>query len=262
MATIGGKFIHGLVNNLLYREYRGKQIVQSMPDTSKNHRTAGTKKAAKVFGRASKLAFHIRVGLSWATGRFYDGTMIYRFNTEILHCLNSVKNTDTETFNFKADTFLSLVGFEFNVGSPLRNHLLVRPDITLNGTTLQVNIPEIKVPIELKFPDRSEGCKLLIVTTMIDLVHNRTKFLSPQIMDIPYSYKPIVVPEQTIEFEVVPGCLCITAISLQYVKSSFAGDMIINTKSFNPAAILHAYIADGTVDPLVTERWGPIDFGR
>lgn len=257
MARIGGKFIRGLMNDVVYREYRGQQILQSKPHTPKQHRTEGTEKAATVFGKASKLAAEIRVGLHHISTRFCDGKMNYRLSAEILHSLNSVKNTTTQTFDLKPDSFRSLVGFEFNLNSPLKNNLLVQPIISLNGTTLQIEIPELKIPIALKFPeDRLDRCKLIIVNTMIDLVQGRTHTPAPQIMDIPYSYTATLVPKQTFEFEVTPGCLCITAISLQYIKSSFAGDIVVNNKLFNPTAIIYSAIIEGTVNPSDTKSWG------
>lgn len=256
MAKLKGKIIKGQVNDMVYREYRGEQIVQSLPNIKKKNRTEGTKKAATVFGKATKLAAEIRVGLDNTTIRFYDGRMIYRLSTEVLHCLNSVKNSETQTFNLKEDSFRSLVGFEFNLDSPLKNNLLVAPNITLTGTTLKVEIPELKIPIDLKFPeDRLNRCRLMIENTQIDLVNRQSSPPSPQLMDIPYSYKPTLVPGQAFEFEVASGCLCITAISLQYVNSSFAGDIIVNTKSFNPAAIVHAFIAEGTANPINRDDW-------
>lgn len=259
MAKLKGKIIRGLVNNMVYREYRGEQIIQSAPHIKKKKRTEGTKKAAGVFGKASKLAAEIRVGLDHTTVRYYDGKMIYRLSAEVLHCLNSAKVTDSQSFNFKEDSFRSLLGFEFNLNSPLKTNLLVQPVITLHGTTLQIEIPDLKIPIELKFPgDRLERCRLMLEHTIIDLVHGRTHSPTPQLMDIPYSYEPTLVPKQTFEFEVAPSCLCLTAISLQYVNSSFAGDVIVNTKSFNPAAIVHAFIAEGNVDATdSTRRWIP-----
>ncbi|HTM98037.1 MAG TPA: hypothetical protein VL088_04815 [Pedobacter sp.] len=258
MAHIKGKFIHGKMNDSVYRELNGKQIIQSMPATEEKKRTEGTKKAATVFGKASKLAAEIRSGLHHISSRFYDGQMIARLSKEVLYSLNAAKITETQSFNFKEDSFRSLVGFEFNIKSPLKTNLLVAPTFSLTGTTLKVAIPEINVPIDLKFPeDRLEGCKLLVLTTILDLVHKRTKRTTPQIMDIPYSYEPKVLPGKTFEFEVTPGCLCITAISLQFTKSSFAGDIIVNNKLFNPAAIIHAFIPPGTSDNAVVEKWPP-----
>lgn len=260
MGVIKGKFIKGAVGSVVFREYRGSQIIQGNPKIIKGHRTEGTKKAAKTFGKASKLAGGIRWGLGYICHKFYDGTMIYRFNAEILRCLNGAKDPETQLFHFNAHSFRSLAGFEFNAGSMVKNNFFVQPTVTTADTRLLVTIPDIKIPIDLKWPiERPKCCKLLVVTSMIDLNNGRTDLGKPQVMDITYSYKPNVVPGQTFEFEVVPGCLCITAISLQYVEETFIGDNTINSKSFNPGAILHAYIADGVIDPSLTRDWQPFD---
>jgi hypothetical protein len=255
MGTIKGKFIKGKAGSLVYREYRGKQIVQGIPDVIKTHRTEGTKKAAKIFGKASKLAGGIRWGLAYACANFYDGTMIYRFNTEILRCLNAIKDPETQQFNFSSDSFSTLAGFEFNTESMVKNNFFVQPSVAIEGTRLQVTIPEMQIPSALKWPiDRPECCKMIITNTMIDLKHGCTRNLKdPQVMEIPYSYTPSVVGAQTFDFEIVPGCLCVTAISLQYIEKTFVGQNIVNSKIFNPAAILHAYIDDGIIDPALTK---------
>ena len=97
----------------------------------------------------------------------------------------------------------------------------------------------------------------MIEHAIIDLENRLTYSAPPKLMDIPYSYQPKVVPGQTFEFEVVPGCLCITAISLLYINSSFGGDVIVNSKIFNPAAIVHAFISEGTNADPGEERWTP-----
>ena len=260
MGIIKGKFIKGKAGSVVYREYRDKQVVQGMPKVHKSHRTEGTKKAAKTFGKASKLAGGIRWGLAYICGKFYDGTMIYRLNTEILRCLTAVKDKETQEFNFSAESFRSLAGFEFNVGSMVKNNFYVQPSVTIEGTSLLVTIPEIKIPTEIKWPiDRPKSCKLMIVTAMIDLNNGRADFGNPQVMDIPYSYEPSIVPQQTFEFEIKPGCFCVTAINLLYIEDTFIGESTVNTKSFNPAAILHAHIAEGSTDPTFTKSWYTYD---
>jgi hypothetical protein len=261
MAKLKGKIIKGQVNNMVYREYRGEQIIQSSPKIKKKNRTDGTKKAAKVFGKATKLAAEIRLGLDNTTIRLYDGRMIYRLCKEVLHCLNSVKDSETQTFNLKEDSFRSLVGFEFNIDSPFKSNLLVSPTITVLGSTLKVSIPDLNVPIELKFPDnRIHHCRIMIENTLIDFANRISYSPLPQLLTIPNAYKPTVVAGQTVEFEVAPGCLCITAITLQYINPSFAGDVILNTKAFNPAAIVHAFIAEGTAEPGGKDDWSPFSY--
>ncbi|SFH25184.1 hypothetical protein [Pedobacter insulae] len=256
MANISGKFIKGQVANLVYRDYRGKQIVQGKPHVRKSHLTEGTKKAADIFGKSSRLAAGLRRALAYVCFKLYDGTMIYRLNAEILRCLNSVKDPETGELNFAADSFQTLAGFEFNVNSMVKNNFFVQPKITIDGLVLKVTIPELKIPLELKSPiERLNECRLIIAVAMVDLTHSHSDLEEPQLMVIPYSFKPTLVPEQTFEFPILPGCLCVTAISLKYVEKHFAGESILNNKSFNPAAILHATIAEGTVDPAMTKNW-------
>lgn len=259
MGTIKGKLIKGKAGSLVFREYRGKQIVQGIPEVIQSHRTEGTKKAASLFGKSSKLASGIRWGLGHICAKFYDGTMIYRFNAEILRCLNAAKDPERQ-FDFNAHSFRTLAGFEFNVGSMVKNYFYVLPSVAITGTTLKVTIPEIKIPTDLKWPiDRPKTCKLLIATISIDLEQGKTNFGLPQVMDIPYTYTPSLVDSQTFGFEMIPGCLHITAITLQYIEETFIGETTINTKSFNPAAILHAHIADGTTDTGITKDWYKFD---
>ncbi len=256
MATMKGKFIRGKAGSLVYRELLGQQIIQGLPRVSKGKRTEGTKNSATLFGKASKLAGGLRWGLGYICGKFYDGTMIYRLNTEILRCLTAVKDPGTPYFKFTADTFRTLAGFEFNAKSMVKNYFYVQPSVTISGNTLQVTIPEIKIPVELKWPiDRPKSCKLMIVTSIIDLKKGSTNFGNPQVMEIPYTYTPSIVASQNFEFEMVPGCLHITGITLQYIENTFIGDTTVNTKFFNPAAILHAHIADGTSDENPATAW-------
>jgi len=41
---------------------------------------------------------------------------------------------------------------------------------------------------------------------------------------------------------------------------AFAGNLRINSKSFNPAAILKAFIIPGTVNPDATDGWREMSF--
>lgn len=260
MAIIKGKFLSGLVGSMVYKHHQGKQVVQSKPFTPKNHFTEGTVKASKIFGRASTLARYIRVGLGSTYGRFYDGTMIYRLNKAVLNCLLSCKDGASQDFNITDDTFKPLAGFEFNVASPVKYQFFKQPIITVSDSKLEVTIPELQIPKELKFDPKSSSCKLVIAVAVLDFVNGQMKYVPAQLMEIQNSYRPSLSIAKTFEFETAPGCLCIIAISLQYLEKTFAGDFILNSKSFNPAAILHAYVSDGQVTPGKNPDWDDIDF--
>lgn len=256
MGTIKGKFIKGLVGTAIFREYRGKQVVQGTPQILESNRTVGTKNAATVFGKASQLASGIRRGLTQICGKYYDGTMIYRLNAEVLRCLNAVKDSETQQFKYGTDSFRSLAGFEFHAGSMVKDYLHLQPQVTVEGAKLQVTIPDIQIPAALKWPPAYlKSCKLAMVVTLIDLGNGSVNRGAIKVMDIPYTHHPKVVTGQTFEFDLIPGCLCITGISPQYIENTFVGESNVNSKSFNPAAILDARLLEGSTDPAETKNF-------
>jgi hypothetical protein len=260
MAIIKGNYLRGLVGSVVAREHRGQQVIQSKPKTPKNHRTEGTEKAAKVFGLASKLANAIRHGLHEAYGTYYDGTMIYRLNTEVLHCLNKVKRQEDQDFDLIESSFQGLAGFEFNINSPVRHQLLVQPGIVVEDRQLHITTPELKLPSSLKFPNQNGSCKLALCQAQVDLSNGCSEYMLTQVMDIPYTHQVSTLPLQNFTFDMEPGCLSVIAISLQFIERTFVGDLIINSKNFNPAAILHTHFIPGEADAGQTRYWRDFNF--
>lgn len=261
MATIKGKFIHGTIGNTVYRNYRGTQILQSKPEMDKRNRTDATVNAAKTFGKASKLSYAIRFGLQHISLKWHDSTMNFRLNSEILRCLSIAKNGEKQAFNFNVDTFKSLAGFEFNINSPLKKHLYVQPALRIAENRLFIDIPDLHIPGDIRFPEERIDCRLMIATTMIDLTKGLVTIPEPQSMDIPGYFKTNHSPGQTFTFDLMPGCLCITGISLEYIEKTFAGVYVINHKSFHPAAILHAFMTEGTADHTNSnDHWSKLNF--
>lgn len=264
MATIKGKFIHGVIGGMVYRNYRGQQIVQSTPVIREKNRTAGTVNAARVFGKASKLAYVVRFGLEHICHKWYDSTMNYRLNAEILRCLTMAKNNETQAFNFSTEMFRSLAGFEFNINSPLKKHLFVQPVLHMEENRLLVDIPDLHVPGDIRLPEERIDCRLLMTTTMIDLTNGFVTLAEPQYMDIKGYFKTNHTPGKRFTFDLMPGCLCITGIALEFIEETFSGKHVINHKSFHPAAILHAQLTQGTPDHSTyddDDRWWNLNFG-
>jgi hypothetical protein len=259
MAKRVGKFLKGLVGGTVLKEYRGKQLLIIKPHFNPDHLTEGTKKAAKTFGSASIVAYWIRTALRAVITKFHDGTMNYRLNTAVLNCLNAAQDQESRSFQFDPESFNGLRGFEFNVGSPLKNNFFAQPVTSISANTLEVAFPQIQVPNDIKFPKGSTYVRLVIGAVMLDLVYGHVNLISLQSMDI-QNNRAAPAPPRTFEFAVEPGCLCVTAISLQYFETTFAGDFIINSKTFNPAAVLSAGFAEGIVDPKQTKDWSEMDF--
>ncbi|SDL64122.1 Uncharacterized conserved protein YbcV, DUF1398 family, partial [Pedobacter sp. ok626] len=54
----------------------------------------------------------------------------------------------------------------------------------------------------------------------------------------------------------------ISMFSFQFIQKTFAGNLLINSKSFNPVAVFRAVIADGTVDQEHTKEWDDMSVVR
>jgi len=246
MATIKNNFIKGTAGGNVYKRYRNKQVITALPHFFPEKMTQPTKNAAATFGKSSSLAANIRGSLKAIINPNYDGTAIYRFNKEVLSCLNRAKNAADQTYHFTPDSFETLAGFEFNIDSPMRYQFLAKPVMNISETLLQVNFPEMTIPAELRFPKEIQDCKILINTVMVDLKNGEIKACDPpQSLDVSYSFPSSVIPAHTFNFDIVPGMLCVVGFSLQYFEETFAGNFYVNSKSFNPSAILYARIAPG-----------------
>jgi hypothetical protein len=260
MAKFDGKFLTGIVGPVVYKKYRGMQLVTAKSRLTLERQTPNTHKAAAIFGLTSSLAADMRRNVGKVVTDFYDGTMVYRFKTAVQLAMRQAMDPETGTYHFTTNSFDRLNGFEFNADSPVMHHLFVQPEQQLTGNTLTLKLPEMKIPQDLKFPKKASSCILNIAVGMYDLTYGHSIICPIQSIEIPYSYETEILPERQFDFVIVPGCLCITLLSFQFVQKTFSGNQIINSKGFNPVALFRATIADGTVDKEHTKGWQSMRF--
>ena len=261
MAQLDGKIFKGILGNTILKNYRGKQLVQQKPRIPKSHMTAKTLKAADTFGVASKLGSYIRIALHGNISSRPEGTLVSRLVGELMECLYTGKNKAKNEYDLNTGHFSSLNGFEFNINSLLRRHLFAKPKVNLSGTHLQVQLPELNISEDIKFITDASYCKLVICVGMFSLDHGWYTEHVPQSMDIPRSNKNNKIPARDFNYVVPEGCLITVGISLQYFEESYIGDVSLNTKVFNPGAILAAYVSEhGNEVPSIAEDSREMDF--
>lgn len=260
MAKHDGKFLRGMIGPVVNKTYRDQQVITQSPRYNPNNRTEPSKKAALKFGVASNFSCSIRDNFNLMIAGLYDGPMINRLLKEVRIILEQSLDEQTGTFNFEQESFNRLNGFEFNEDSPLRDNLFVQPSTTLTGQNLQVSFPEMHIPRDLKFPKTSGICMMGVALGMYDLSNGRRMMSPVQSVEVKCNPEGILLPAKNFDFETEPGCLCIVVISLQYLKATFAGNMLINSKQFSPCGILKAIMTDGHPDPEKTKHWKKIDF--
>jgi uncharacterized protein YbcV (DUF1398 family) len=262
MAKFDGKFLTGVVGPAVFKKYRNMQLVTGKSRLTKLQQTENTHKAATQFGIASTLAEQFRSVTTEIITDFYDGTMIYRFRTDVQKALKQAFDAQSETYHFTTNSFDRLNGFEFNADSPVMDNFFVQPEQTIEGNMLTIKLPEMLVSKDMKFPAKASSCFLNIAVGMYDLTYGNRTMCPIQSIEIPRGSKDNVIPAQELNFEIEPGCLCISMFSFQFIQKTFSGNLIINSKTFNPVAVFRAVIADGTVDQEQTEKWDEMSVVR
>ena len=237
MASRKGKFITGAVGPVVFRTYRGKQIISSKARTD-YHIAEGTMKNANTFGKSSTFACLIRDNLKDVITPNYDGTMPGRLVQEVVYTLTNARHPETNEFYFGPSSFAQLSGFQFNRNSLFNRSLSVEPSITVTDNMLTLHLPEFNVPKDFKFPLNATSCNINFSVMEFNLLEGtkkkalrgtttvaNTKGLSPA--------QEWIVPLQE-------GWLSVVAISLNYVQQTFAGNVVLNNKEFCPAMIIKA----------------------
>lgn len=260
MARLEGKFIKGIVGPTVYKKYRDKQVVQKAPEYSPSSQSEASKESATIFGIASNLAMTFRDTLNPIITDEVPGDMVNRLNSDVVNILNQSLDPVNGGFVFNTNSFNRLNGFEFNSKSMVRDNFFAQPSLHVTGSQLAINIPEIQMPAEFKYPKGIEWCMLSFGLAMFDLSYGHAFFSPVEKKEIKYAYDAAPIPAQQFSFEIEPGCLCIVVISLQFLKNTFAGRMFYNTIDFNPVAILNAFIADGNVDVERLKNWDQMKF--
>jgi hypothetical protein len=219
--------------------------------------TESTKKSASIFGQGSKLAGAVRGNLRMVINYNYDAEMINRFNTPLKTILRQCYNAETDQFDFQEDSFDRLAGFEFNSKSLLINSLWVKPGMRFSENNLTINIPEMTIPAQLKFPTNANYCELKITVSQIAL-HDGLQH-HPLFQQIEINKNQNLIPAQEFNFEIPDGVFCVAGIGLSYFSLQNNIKTPINSKIFNPAAIIGTIITPGTFTdpgPVLTATGG------
>jgi len=237
MAVVKGKFIIGAVGPVIYKIYRGQQVITGKA-RGKVKISAETIKSASTFGKASSFATQLRTSVSQIVTSNYDGTMPHRLTRDIVHVLIKGLDPETGTFYFNASSFEALRGFQFNIKSPFDYSLQELPYISVSGNEVTLHLPEIIVPKHLKFPPKATSCHINFSMVEFNLVDKTRKITLLGSTTIANSKSAI--PAQEWKAPVKPGWFSVIAMSLIYVQRNFTGEVALNTKEYCPAMIVSA----------------------
>ena len=124
--------IRGKIDNIVYRGYKDKQIMQIAPKRVKQ--TLSTKLSALEFGLAARQAKFMRDVLHNVYEEC-DGNMVRRFTATVAACIRTAEKEIGERDLHDAD-LSQLQGFSFNEKAPFERLVSVSPtlDVAANGS--------------------------------------------------------------------------------------------------------------------------------
>ena len=252
MATIDQKgMVHGTAGSVIYREYRGKNIIQGKAKAFKQ--TEKTIRSATEFGLSSSAAAVIRTAFEPAYF-FKDGTAAYRSTQQVYRSiLNNVSGEKGKRDVHNGDLSL-LNGLDFNANSKLHEALKMSHEVSKNASgQVRVNLGSLNTQTDIKRPKNASGAymkhRIRIMLVAFNFRDEYYENLGFQDVDLE-GYQTI--DEQVINFtETVPGdCLALVSMSLMLYSTvnQTNESILLNSPAFSPCAIIGAFPSEKPSD--------------
>lgn len=254
MASQNGKHLRGGLGPFVYRVINGKQFVYIKPAPGTMQQTPATVKAANTFGMASSLSSSIRQSLVKTINGFGDWEMKNRLVSAVLKTLIHCRDTSTRLYDFEQDSFDYLEGFDFNIKTTLPILLAAVPSAVLEADSLTVNIPQLLIPKQLKFPGSTFQCKMMVNVSFFRLADGLMA-KEPDSQMIVVTKDQDQLQGQQLIFDMPQGCLCIVSVFLEYAVYRKDVMLVINNQKFNPGKIIKAFITPGTYQGNDNRIW-------
>lgn len=258
MATQGrnGK-IKGKINNIVYRGYRDKQVLQIAP--ARVRQTFATKLNALEFGLASTQAKMLRrVLLNFFEE--YDGKMPVRLNAAVVECIRtSTKEIGERTLH---DADLSpLKGFQFNLDSRIERLIRVRPvvEIAPNGQ-IQFSIPKFNVMKDISYPAEPPRFNphFSILVTAFNFFNESAHIIDHATFDFVNKNQEVEI-NWNCSRQLPKGSFVLLTLALNYVTMNWVGQRTVTkSKAFFPSIVVEAFqVTDEMADKGVADNLEP-----
>ena len=257
MATIDKKgIVHGTAGSVIYREYRGKNVIQGKAKAFKQ--TEKTIRSATEFGLSSSSAAVIRTAFEPAYF-FKDGTAAYR-STQLVYrsILNNMSGEKGK--RDLHDGNLSLInGMDFNANSKLHEVLQMSHSVSKSADGLvSVTLGSLNTKTDIKRPKNASGAymkhRIRLMLVAFNFREEYYENLGFQDIDLT-GYQTI--EEQVVTFnEAVPkDCLALVSMSLMLYSTidQTNESILLNNKEFSPCAIIGTFQSENPSDYSIKE---------
>ncbi|PRY55134.1 hypothetical protein B0I27_10199 [Arcticibacter pallidicorallinus] len=248
MASIDNKGrIHGKAGSVIYRMYRGKNIMQGKP--RKFEQTEGSIRASTEFGLSSSAAAAIRRAFEPAYIH-RDGEAVSRTTQQVYRSLRNSLSGSIGQRDLHDANLQDLLGMDFNGASPLAEVLQISHSVFRNAEgNLEVSLGRFKPKEDVKkaagYPDSASRYRIRLMVVALDFRQEYLEYLDIKDLDV---HKTAVMEAQTITLNAKadPGCIVMLSMSLlMYDQVPHTCEyVLLNTKGFSPCAIIGAFPAE------------------
>ncbi|WP_069660872.1 hypothetical protein [Arcticibacter eurypsychrophilus] len=265
MATIDKRgIVHGTAGSVIYREYRGKNIIQGKAKRFKQ--TEKTIRSATEFGLSSSAAAVIRNAFE-SVYFFKDGTAAYR-STQMVYrsILNNVSGKKGK--RDLHDGNLSLMnGLDFNANSKLHEVLQMSHSVSKSFEGLvSVTLGSLNTQTDIKRPKGASGAYMKYrIRLMLVAFNFREEYyenLGFQDVDLE-GYQTSEGQMITFKEKVPEDCLALVSMSLMLYSTikQTNESVLLNRKEFSPCAIIGAFQSENPSDyPIKAVDRQPLNY--
>jgi len=248
--------IRGKIDNIVYRGYKDKQIMQIAPTRVKQ--TQATKLSALEFGLAATHAKAMR-RVFHNVYEAYDGNMVRRLTATVAACIRTSDKEPGERNLHDAD-LSSLKGFVFNTHAPFERLVAVGPELNVapNGT-IRFQLPpfipneDVIYPPNLLRPQGTFGIYVVgfnFVKGLVQIID----YAGFDFVETEAKPRPI---DWTCEKSLPKGYIVLVLVCLRYFSLNWLGQRVQTTnKDYYPTIVLDAFhvtddmAAQGVADGL------------
>ncbi|WP_207422955.1 hypothetical protein [Desertivirga brevis] len=228
--------IHGGVDNVSYRTYRGQQIVQMK--AGKVKQTIATKESGLEFGLCASTARVIREAFHRTYKGGYDGPMINRFNSVVQSAVRACSTKARCQRNLHDADLSYLTGFQFNNNSPLDKVLKARPEAIMEEGTVAVYLPAFSQE-DIK---GKVGEYYIVRLLLVSFDFHKKVYRYLDCKEIKVDSKGFEGGRIGLEGHIPQGSVAILSMSVHaYVNDVFDGSRSLNSKEWSPSEIIGAW---------------------
>jgi len=231
MAKITAVHLSGKIGKLVCFERNGKPISRIQADDVKQ--TKATKKAAKVFGKAVRVAKFLRQGLAPALPRIGGRWGEYRLADAVSKALDPQKTTASQT------NTAPLLQLAYNRKTNLRERLRVslETDWSQPGRVI-LTIPALNPVKHIPAPAHTQQVHWRIAVSGSSITRPIITGAQSIVIDMPYEATLLPAQRIALPFTVQPDTLNVLMVSLQYTAEKKRGPLLIKAQEWWPADIV------------------------